>query len=375
MSQDYNELIRNLRSIAKEKGAPLSAAFELTPRCNLKCKMCYVCRPANDKEAKAKELTADQWVYLAKEARDAGLLYLTLTGGEVFLRQDFREIYEPLTRLGLNIQIFTNATLITPDIVKWISFIPPSKISITLYGQSRETYEKVTGYANAYDRTLNAIDALQAAGILTEMKTTVIRDNYKEFDQIYKLSIDRKIKFGIVNYVSPRREGTYSDPQENRLSPEELVPLESHISKINVRMEEDEESGILLNEDVGEAIKSQPNPKLMSDFNMGSAFRCDAGKTNFWITWDGRMTPCGLMDKPFSYPLKDGFQVAWEQIRESCLQIPTCLECVQCDYRFYCESCPARLYTETGSHTKPAPYLCQIARLRVEDLRKLKVLD
>jgi radical SAM protein with 4Fe4S-binding SPASM domain len=95
-----------------------------------------------------------------------------------------------------------------------------------------------------------------------------------------------------------------------------------------------------------------------------SAFKCISGKCGFWLTWDGRLTPCGLLNEPYSEPLEIGFGNAWRLLRKSCKSIPACEECLNCSYRSKCMTCPARLKTETGSFTKPAEYLCEMAKGR-----------
>ena len=128
---------------AADAGQPVNGTFELTSRCNLGCKMCYIRTRAGDRAMKASELTADQWLDLARQGVDAGMLFLLLTGGEVFLRPDFFEIYEPLTDMGLLITLFTNATLITERTADKLARRPPNRTEVTLYGATRETYEAV----------------------------------------------------------------------------------------------------------------------------------------------------------------------------------------------------------------------------------------
>ena len=57
-------------------GVPLSGTFELTPVCNMDCKMCYVRMSRQDQENIAPLTDADRWLALASEARNAGMLYL-----------------------------------------------------------------------------------------------------------------------------------------------------------------------------------------------------------------------------------------------------------------------------------------------------------
>ena len=93
MSNAYQIYSNYLFAKAGSQGIPLSGTFELTARCNLDCRMCYIHKRANDAEARAGERTAARWLELAKECQEAGTLLLLLTGGEPFLRPDFRKIY------------------------------------------------------------------------------------------------------------------------------------------------------------------------------------------------------------------------------------------------------------------------------------------
>lgn len=367
MTLTIGQLHSQLNLCAMEKRELLSASFELTSRCNLQCKMCYVCQPANDKQTKAKELSAAQWIRLGEEAREAGLLFITFTGGEVFLREDFKEIYEKFMKLGFIITIYTNGTMITPEIVSWLATIPPYKVSITMYGASRETYKRVTGNADGFDRTVRAIDSLLAQGIRTDIKTTVIRDNMYEYDQLLEFAMQRKLILGIVNYVSPRREGYNSDPLENRLSPKELVRYEAHMS------ERDRQLGVGKKEnksEIHDPVKEENTINMSAEkptYDPDDAFQCAAGKSAAWVTWDGRLLPCGLMDLPQALPLEKGFLAAWEELKQKCTLVTVCKECQECQNKAFCEHCPARLFRETGYFNRPAPYLCELAQKRGED--------
>lgn len=357
MSKEWDELLGKFLKISRGKKEILVSNFELTARCNLQCKMCYVCRPANDKLAKDRELTTAQWIRLAEEARDAGLLFLTLTGGEVFLREDFKTIYEKLTKLGFILKIYTNGTLMTPDIINWLATMPPKEVSITLYGTSRETYQKVTGYAEGFDKTVQAIDNLRAKGINTEIKTTVIHGNMHEYKQFVDFAGQRKSRIGIVNYVSPRREGCHSDPLGNRLSPQELFQYEREITEYHQQVNV-------------EATEIFPTVRKENDLahkvGPSDAFRCLGGKCAAWVTWDGRLIPCGLLEMPETKPLENGFLEAWEELKHKCTLIPVSNECRECQYQSYCDYCPAKLCRETGYYDQPAPYLCELARIRKE---------
>jgi MoaA/NifB/PqqE/SkfB family radical SAM enzyme len=359
MGTTWGQLSEQLIAQAREKRIPLIGQFELTTRCNLQCKMCFVCQCANDKLSLRKERTAKEWIRLAEEARNAGMLYLLLTGGEVFLRKDFREIYEEISKMGLIIEIYTNATLITLEKAKWLSSIPPSKVEVTLYGSSSDTYSKVCGSPDAFNKTLMGIDALLDEGINVKLRTTIIKDNIKDFDDMEKIAASRGLQLGIVNYISPRRDKKNSSPIDERLMPKDLVKFEAHANgyinldgTLKIKKQHNKNNTTIA---VIEDIKSKVN---------NQCFRCEASISSFWVTWDGRMTCCSLMDEPSTSPLKGGFSNAWLELGAKCKSIPSCIECNKCDYREFCMTCPARLKNETGQYDKPAVYLCESAKAR-----------
>ena len=101
MSIDYDAFISKIFSDADEKFIPLWGAFELTSRCPLDCKMCYVHKKENDCEAKSLEKSTEWWINLTEEAKNAGMFMLLLTGGEPLLRKDFEEIYLNAKKSGM----------------------------------------------------------------------------------------------------------------------------------------------------------------------------------------------------------------------------------------------------------------------------------
>ena len=160
LPSDYRPLVRELYRRAAEYRQPVNGTFELSERCNLSCRMCYVRQSAGNRALRDSELSAKEWLKLARVAVDNGMVFLLLTGGEVFLRRDFFEIYSPLTKMGLVITLFTNATLITDSIAKRLAEAPPSRTEVTLYGATAETYEAVTGIPGSYARCCSGIEAL-----------------------------------------------------------------------------------------------------------------------------------------------------------------------------------------------------------------------
>jgi MoaA/NifB/PqqE/SkfB family radical SAM enzyme len=356
----WGQLSGILAKNSLEKRIPIIGEFELTARCNLGCKMCYVRHDTTDREAIAKERSEKEWIRLAYEAREEGMLFLLLTGGEVFLRKDFKTIYEEICMMGFNVTIYTNGTLITPQVASWIGNIAPSQIDVTVYGASPETYGKVCGDSSGFEKAIRGINLLRAQGINVQIKTTVVKGNVDDFDKLSDMTHKLGLSLGIVNYISPRREGNSNCPEAERLSPKELAEFEKKVSIKFLNEKLNYQSSKELTNDINlENIKSN-----VTDLYCGNNFPCSNGKNAFWITWDGRMVPCSLMNKPETYPLDKGFSAAWREIQKLCYDIPMCKSCNQCNLQDYCESCPAKLKNETGKFDEAALYLCELARER-----------
>ena len=92
---------------------PISGTFELTPRCNFNCRMCYVHLKPEQIPAYGRELSAKEWLTIAQQAKKAGTTWLCVTGGEPLMHPEFEEIWRGLTSMGFFITLQTNASLVT----------------------------------------------------------------------------------------------------------------------------------------------------------------------------------------------------------------------------------------------------------------------
>ena len=88
----YQQVRQYLGFKAREKNLPISNSFELTPLCNLDCKMCYV-HLQREQMHGAELLTTEQWKDIMRQSIDAGMMFATLTGGECLTYPGFDELY------------------------------------------------------------------------------------------------------------------------------------------------------------------------------------------------------------------------------------------------------------------------------------------
>ncbi len=349
---EYAPFVRELHEQAAKLNQPINGAFELTSFCNLRCGMCYV-RQSSSSSAPVvkKELSSSEWLELARQARESGLLFLLLTGGEIFLRKDFFEIYEPLTRMGFMITLFTNGALITPSIAKRLAKSPPSRVEISLYGATAPTYEKITGVAGSFGACCAGIENLIANRVPLVLKSTLSRFNVAELEDMRQMAQNWGLQFYASWLLSRRPDNQGSEVEDYRLSAAECVELESTDRASANELREAALSG------------------TASDGKR--SFYCKAGSAAFIVNPYGEMNVCSLLPEPGARVLESGFHSAWMEVVKYVNRAPApASECVACGDRIFCGRCPAWSLMENSTLTDPVPYWCGIARTRKERYRR-----
>src|SRR5260370_1229661 len=170
-SASYSEFSLSLHNHFDQKRVPLEVPLEVTRRCPLECQHCYNNLPMGDLAARDRELTKEEYLGILDELADMGTLWLLFTGGEIFARKDFLEIYTYAKQKGFLITLFTNGTVINERIADYLRDFPPFGIEIPLYGRTQETYETLTAIPGSYQRCLRGITMLIERRLPLKVKT------------------------------------------------------------------------------------------------------------------------------------------------------------------------------------------------------------
>ncbi|MBI5650996.1 MAG: radical SAM protein [Chloroflexi bacterium] len=344
----------------KAKRVPLSFDLEITARCNNDCRHCYINLPANDANARARELTRDEIFDIADQAAQLGALWCLVTGGEPLLRDDFTDIYLGLKRKGLFVSVFTNATTIRPEHVALFKKYPPRDIEVTIYGSTRETYERVTRKPGSFAAFTRGLDLLFDAGVNVRLKAMALRSNLADMEAIAAFGRARTKDFYRFDpQLHLRFDG---DPVRNeeirqeRLTPTEIVALE--------RADEKRFGALVAGED-----------KLINaEFNhvgCDHLFHCGAGNGSFNISYDGTFRLCsslwahGATVNLRATRLRDAWATLVPRVRDLRSRDPEFLAtCRQCPIVNLCLHCPAHAHLETGALDGATPYFCAVAHAR-----------
>jgi radical SAM protein with 4Fe4S-binding SPASM domain len=325
---------------------PFSGSLALTHRCNLGCIHCYAKEEPQRQSASMPELTAGQWKKIIMEIKDAGCLYLLLTGGEPLLREDFSEIYSFAKRNGFLVTLFTNGTLVTDETAALLRRLPPRLVEICLYGASAEIHDHITGVPGSFDLARQGIERLVGQGIHVGLKSVLMTLNLGEFSAIEELARGYGVKFRLDAAIFPTLAGDQG-PIDLRVSPEQAVALE--LSDTGRVREWQEFLGNFRSVPGGEEL-----------------YVCGAGKTTFHIDPQGWLYPC-LMVRAHKYSLLNGnFLAGWGKdilgIQEE--TVDKDFPCSHCGQKLYCGYCPGFFDLESGPKQGHSEYLCAIGKLR-----------
>ena len=357
--QAYSQL---LFARADSCRVPLSGTFELTPRCNFRCKMCYIHRAEQDAAVLGQEKCTAQWLDLAAACCRAGTLLLLLTGGEPLLRPDFREIYTGCRRMGMLVSLNTNGSLLDGDTVRFLAADPPSRVNITLYGASAETYEALCGSGAAYERVISAITALRQAGVLVKLNYSITPDNRRDVQAAYAFARAQGLPIQAAAYMFPPVRVCGPAQCSARLRPEEAA-------EEKLRYDQARLAGQALRRHWEDLLVGRPAPAAECQELPLQKIRCRAGSSTFWVTWDHQLRPCGMMTEPGVDLAQTAFPHAWEQLRALREQIVVPAQCAACSIRNACDQCAAVCHAEGGSYAAVPDYMCRMTK---EYLRRIR---
>lgn len=338
---DYNkELWQKMRQ-------PLSVTFELTPRCNFRCIHCYLGEHRNETD----ELSTEQIISILDQLSDAGVLFVTFTGGECLLRSDFTRIYMYAKRLGFMVGIFTNAYTLRDEHFELFNGYPPFFVDVSIYAASEEKYFEITGIHGAFERVIKNLTLLKQYGIEFGIKTPLFSQNIEDYEKMCAIAKQLDVKYRFAFALSPTIDHE-SYPTTYMVKPSTMIRLESEDPVYR---------------EMGEHYAAVENNwgKAFDDGEFVPLFICNPGVNDLFIDYHGRAMPCASFRSAAISMLNTPFDEIWEDFSiYKKIAASANYRCMRCESRYYCRVCPADQLQYHGDYESIDPMICAHAHAR-----------
>ena len=326
----------------EEKRYPYSALIELTPKCNMNCIHCYLQEHHIEQEMSYKHI-----IEILDILYDEGILFLTFTGGEIFTRKDFIDIYLYAKKRGFMVELFTNGALLTDEIVKVLKKYPPILVDVSIYGASETTYKKITKCHNMFEKVIENCKKMIKNNIRVALRTPVLTYTLDEIEEMRKIADDIGAVFCTSFEISPTIDrDTKTQQYQVNIKDSLAYEVKEYFEKEYHEKREIPESY---------KPKNEPIP----------IFLCNMGKGGLVIDYEGNLLPCMKFRHIGKKLTKKNFESIWKSYdKYYLLKTKSDNKCNSCDARYYCEICPAEMDFLYGNMEYRNELMCKVAKFR-----------
>lgn len=323
-------LSQKVNTQATKSNIPLSTFIEVTHKCNLYCYYCY-----QTEKVKQPALTLGQWQNILSQLADLGGLYITFSGGEPFIYDDFISLVTCAKKYNFAISIITNGTLLSRSVIEQLQDLSILDIGISFHAGSFNLHDQLTGIPGSFHQALKAVRECISAGLKVIIKHSVSQKNFGEYITLMKLAENEGCLFECDSLILPSCIGSVSD---FKLSQDQIYAVNRDLN---------------LFQEIKECESSQLNN-----------LRCDAGRSICGISPQGVVYPCILLPIAFGKLGESTFNDIWHGIYSKAFrdqEIVVNNICNTCNNSKFCSFCYAVAYWEKNSWRIPSESLCNRA--------------
>ncbi|WP_340818348.1 PqqD family peptide modification chaperone [Methanolobus sp. WCC4] len=280
--------------------APAGVLWDLTSRCNLRCKHCVV----SAGEAGRDELSLDECHRLIDQFAEFGIGQLILSGGEPMVREDFFDIAEYATEKGLLIQVATNGTLIDESAAQRLASIGAST-QVSFDSSEPAIHDDFRQHSGSWLRTKKGIEHLKKAGVPVTLAVTVTTMNIDDVPHIYEMAKDMGVQtFRILPFV-PFGRGKYADELE--VSPARMGELTEFLHS-----KRDEDGLNIAPMEFECTFSPPPEQGIDNDTRIG----CDGAISYCTVNSSGEVLPCNYFSGADAENIREhDFRWIWDNSR------------------------------------------------------------
>jgi len=330
--------MREMGAKALKLGIPLSVQLDVTYRCNEKCIHCYL-----DHEDHG-EMTTAEIKDLFDQMAEAGVFFLVLSGGEIFLRKDFFEIVEYARKLMFSVKLKTNAVMIRKAKAQRIAALGVESVQISVYSHKAEVHDEITKLPGSFRRTIEGARLLREAGVKVSFANVLMKHNADDYPEVRALAERIGAHYNIDATITPMMDGDRG-----------ILDLNIDPSKLEEVFHDDAL--------VGNAEEfCAPPAGPLDETDAMDMLPCSAGHTACYVSPYGDVYPCVQFPYLTGNVRKQRFLDIWQnspQFKEvRSISMADLQGCSKCTHGSSCSRCPGLAYME-GNMRGPSTQDCE----------------
>jgi AdoMet-dependent heme synthase len=348
-----SSLLMEMADKALKMRIPLSVQVDLTYRCNERCVHCYLDHHDHG------EMKTGEILELLDQMADAGVFYLTISGGEIMMRRDFFEILEHARKKTFCIKLKTNGILIREKEAERIKALGVQSVQVSIYSHRPEVHDAITKLPGSLADSIEAIRRLRAQGIHVIMANVLMVKNAEDYTAVRGLAAELGAQFIMDPTVTPMMDG------------------DRGILSLNV--DEAALREVFRDEAIVGNVEEFCAPPRGVDDEALDMLPCSAGHTACYVSPYGDVYPCVQFPLPTGNVRHTKFLDIWrdspqfQEVRSITVRdLPSCSVCT---HGATCSRCPGLAYME-GNMRGPSSQDCEKSYARTgipsENLKKQK---
>lgn len=321
---------------ALRQGVPLSVHLDVTYRCNERCEHCYL------EHDSPNEMTTAEIRTLLDQLADAGVFFLTISGGEPLMRRDCFEIIEYARALRFNLKLKTNAVLIREKEAKRLRELNVEQVQISVYSHRQEVHDGISKLPGSLKRTIAAIRLLKSYGLKVTMANVLMKSNFQDSEGVRLLAAEVGAHYTLDPTITPMMSGD--------------------TSVLSLRLPSNNLQSVFQNPNlVGDVAEFCAPPPPIDDDTL-EGLPCSAGHTACYVSPQGELYPCVQFPISCGNVRRQTFLDIWKNspqllevrsIRGK--DLPTCSSC---NHLGTCTRCPGLAFME-GNMRGPSSADCE----------------
>jgi AdoMet-dependent heme synthase len=329
-------LMSEMAAKALKLNIPLSVQLDLTYRCNERCIHCYLDHDDHG------EMNTAEIKGLLDQMADAGVFFLTISGGEIMMRKDFFEILEHAHARTFSIKLKTNGVLIRKKEAERIRALGVESVQISVYSHRAEVHDAITKMPGSFRQTIEAVRLLRTVGLHVTMANVLMVQNAKDYTGVRALANELGAQCTLDPTITPMMDGDRSI-------------LELNVDKAALR--EVFRDGALVGN-----VEEFCAPPQGVDEDALDMLPCSAGHTACYVSPYGDVYPCVQFPLPSGNVRRTKFVDIWRdspQLKEvRSITLRDMPSCSQCTHGATCTRCPGLAYLE-GNMRGPSYQDCE----------------